>query len=145
MGLKETVMEMLAAGRERELVELASSDSRALRPLLGRLWDPDPAVRARAAWAIGQVGALRPERGTEIARRLMWGLNDESATNGVYGVPALGELGRRAPELLAPFVPGLVRFAEDDGLRPAILVALAGVAATGAAAFAIGPWRHFRQ
>ena len=47
---------------------------------------------------------------------------------GGWGIPALGEIGRCAPDLFAPHVPGLVSMAWDDGLRLEILHALAAVA-----------------
>ena len=128
MALGKEVRELLQQGREEALAELAVANPRALRPLVGRLWDPDGEIRQRAARAIGQVAAAHPDRGTEVIRRLMWALNDESATNGVYAIPALGEIGRRAPGLMTHHVPALVSMARDEGLRGEILRALRAVA-----------------
>jgi hypothetical protein len=128
MGLKGRVMELLRAGDERALGALASSQPRAIRFLLGRLWDPDEAVRHRAARALGVAAASHREVGRDLLRRLMWALNDESATNGLYGIPALAEIGYRDPELIRPFVAPLASLAWDDGLRPEILRALARIA-----------------
>jgi hypothetical protein len=124
----ERIMSLLRQGREEAVAELARTDRRALRPLTGRLWDPDAQIRRRAAGAIGRSAALSPELGRELIRRLLWALNDESATNGVYGIPALGEIGHRCPGVLAPFVPILVTMARDDGLRVELLSALDRVA-----------------
>lgn len=126
--LGRRILDLLRRGREEEAAELAAADPRALRPLMGRLWDPDPEVRRRAAAAIGRSAAANPERGLEMVRRLMWALNDESATNGVHGIAGLGEIGHRCPRLLAPFVPALVAMAGDDGLRLELLRALGRVA-----------------
>ena len=128
MGLSAEVRELLQQGREQALAELVQANPGALRPLMGRLWDPDATVRALAARAIGAAAVAHPERALEIVRRLMWGLNDESTTNGVYGIPALGEIGRRAPEIMAPFVPALASMIEDPGLRLELLAALAAIA-----------------
>jgi hypothetical protein len=95
---------------------------------MGRLWDPDPQIRRRAAEAIGRTAAAHPELGREMIRRLMWALNDESATNGVYGIPALGEIGHRCPELMASFVPALVSKAWDEGIQLELLKALGRIA-----------------
>ena len=57
-------------------------------------------------------------------------MNDESATNGVHAIPALGQIGRRAPDIVTPHVSALARMAWDHGLRLAILEALAEVART---------------
>jgi hypothetical protein len=121
-------MDLLEQGREEAVAELAIADPRALRPLMGRLWDPVPQIRRRAAGAIGRFAAAHSALGLETVRRLMWALNDEAATNGVYGIAALGEIGRRCPEMMAPFVPALVSMAGDDGIRLELLRALGRVA-----------------
>jgi hypothetical protein len=128
MGLKKRVMELLSQGCEHQLAELAAADRRAVRPLLGRLWDPDDGIRAVAARAVGMAAAAHPELGSDLVRRLLWNLNDESATNGVFGLPALGEIGRHAPAVIEPFIGPMVSLAWDDGLRVALLAALAAVA-----------------
>jgi hypothetical protein len=128
MRLSEEVKELLRQGRETELVDRVVTDSRIVRPLLARLYDPDDEIRDRAARVLGHAAAAHPELGREVARRLIWALNDESATNGVYGIPALGQIGRHAPDLVAPHVSALARMAWDHGLRLAILEALAEVA-----------------
>jgi hypothetical protein len=128
MSLRKEVRELLRRGREDAVAELTAANPRALPPLMGRLWDPDAEIRRRAARAVGETAAARPDLGLEIIRRLMWGLNDESATNGVYGIPALGEIGRRAPEILAPFVPSLVSMSHDSGLRLELLEAMIATA-----------------
>jgi hypothetical protein len=128
MRLKQEIMELLRHGRERELAEKVAADRRAVRPVLARLWDPDAQIRGGAARALGQAAAEHPDLGQEVVRRLLWALNDESATNGVYGVPALGEIGRRAPELLAPHISALASMAWDSGLRLELLAALTALA-----------------
>lgn len=97
---------------------------------MARLWDPDPEIRRRAAGAIGRSAEAHPALGLETVRRLMWALNDESATNGVYGIAALGEIGHRCPGMMAPFVPALSSMAWDDGLRLELLRALGRIAET---------------
>jgi len=107
---------------------IAAGDPRATRHLLGRLWHPDSETRRMAAIGLGAAAAAFPELGRDIARRLMWALNDESATNGVYGLAALGEIGARCPELIRPFVAPIASCAWDGGLRQEILKALARIA-----------------
>ena len=128
MRLSEEVRELLRQGRETELVDRVVSDARVVRPLLARLYDPEDDVRDRAARVLGHAAAAHPELGRDVARRLVWALNDESATNGVHGIPALGQIGRRAPQLVAAHVPALARMSWDCGLRLPILDALTEVA-----------------
>jgi len=128
MGLKERVMELLQAGDEQALGALAAAEPRAVRYLLGRLWDPDEALRRRSARAIGVAAASHREIGTNLLRRLMWDLNDESATNGLNGIPALAEIGFNEPELIRPFIAPLASLSWDEGLRPEIIRALTRIA-----------------
>jgi len=97
---------MLRQGREVAVAELVVADRRALRPLMGRLWDPDREIRMRAARAVGHASSVHADLGVEMIRRLMWALNDESATHGVHAIPALGEIGRAA-RLVAEHLPHL--------------------------------------
>jgi len=128
MGLKEKVMEALHTGDEGRLERLVAYGPRVGRHLLGRLWDPDESIRTQAAVGIGIVAAENPELGTELLRRLMWALNDEAATYGVYGVRAIGEIGNRVPTLVEPFVGPMASYAWDDSLRMEILRSLIRIA-----------------
>jgi hypothetical protein len=128
MGLKGRVMELLRAGDEPTLGALAVEHPPAMRFVFGRLWDPDEELRQRAARVIGVAATARWETGLELVRGVMWGLNDESATNGRYGIPALGEIGYNSPEMIAPFVGPLASLAWDDGLRVDIIRALTRIA-----------------
>jgi hypothetical protein len=119
---------LLQQGREDAVAELVANHRRALRPLLGRLWDPDGEIRRRAARAVGRAAGVHPDLGLEVIRRMMWALNDESATHGVHAIPALGEIGRVSPALIAPFVPALVTMTGDAGIRVELLRALTAIA-----------------
>ena len=77
---------------------------------------------------LSSIAAAHPEIGVDLVRRLMWALNDESATNGLYGIPALAEIGFNDPELIRAFVAPLASLAWDDGLRLEILRSLARIA-----------------
>ncbi len=124
MGLKGRVMELLRVGDEQALGALVADEPRATSFLLGRLWDPDDVLRRRAARGLGMAAASHKGIGIEFTRRLMWALNDESATNGLFGIPAIAEIGYHSPQLIAPFVAPLASLAWDDGLRLEILRAL---------------------
>ena len=127
MGLKGKVMELIRAVDLAGLESLARADRRSARHFVGRLWDGDAAVQELAARALGAVAEAHPDLAIDILRRLMWGLTDEAATNGVYGIAAIGEMGARCPHLVRPFVGPLASHLWDDGLRTAILRALARI------------------
>jgi HEAT repeat protein len=124
MRLKETVMELLERGDSVGLERMVAAEPRAVQPLQGRLWDPDPDVRRLAARALGAAAAAHPPLGKELLRRAMWALNDEAATNGAPMLPMIGEIGFRAPELVAPFVAPMASYLWDEGLQAGILEAL---------------------
>jgi hypothetical protein len=124
MRLKEAVMELLRHGDLEGLERTVVENPPAVRFLQGRLWDVDPEIRNNAAIALGAAAAAHPELGREVLRRALWALNDEAATNGAPMLPAIGEIGRRAPELVAPFIGPMTAFLWDDGLRLGILQAL---------------------
>ena len=50
--------------------------------------------------------------------------------NGRYMLPAIGEIGRCAPDLVRPFVGPMTAFLWDEGLRRGILLALRSMAET---------------
>jgi len=127
MGLKGRVMELLLAADDPGLQALARQEPRVSRHLLGRLWDPDEGIRNLAARALGAFAEGHPRLAEDLLRRLLWGLNDESATNGVYGIAAIGEIGFRRPDVVAPFVAPMASYLWDDGLRTSILRALARI------------------
>jgi HEAT repeat protein len=126
--VKDKVMELLRQGDAEGLEQMVLENPSAIRFLQGRLWDPDPEIRSRAAIALGSAGAAHPDLGRELLRRALWALNDESATNGAYMLPAIGEIGRRAPDLVEPFVGPMTSYLWDEGLRPGILQALCRIA-----------------
>jgi hypothetical protein len=128
MRLKEEVMELLQQGDSEGLERMVVETPAAVRFLQGRLWDANSEIRREAATALGAAAAAHPDLGRELLRQALWALNDESATNGAPMLPAIGEIGRRAPGLAAPFVGPMTAYLWDDGLRPGILAALCRIA-----------------
>ena len=121
-------MEMIRHGDRQGLEDLVAQEPQAIRYLQGRLWDTEYRVRQNAAEALGVAAAAHPEIGLELLRRAMWALNDESAMNGAYTLPVIGEIGFRNPELVAPFIEPMTSYIWDEGLRPGILQALCRIA-----------------
>jgi hypothetical protein len=117
-------MEAIRAAGSVDLERLARDEPRAVRHLLGRLWDPDEPVRRRAGQGVGAAAAAHPDVGVDVARRMTWAFNDESATKGVCGLTALGEIGFRPPGVIAACVDPIASPAWDKGLRAGIVKAL---------------------
>ena len=121
-------MEMLRRGDHQGLAAKDHESDGQARYIQGRLWDAEPRVRQNAAEALGVAAAAHPELGRELLRRALWALNDESATNGAYTLPVIGEIGFRDPVLVAPFVGPMTSYLWDEGLRSGILHALCRIA-----------------
>lgn len=130
VGLKDDLRALLESGDEARLAAMVADDPRTVRHVVTRLWDGDNGVRDRAARALGVAAVHHPGLIREVVRRLMWALNDESATRGGPGLVGLGEIGRQAPEIIAPYVPALAAMAGDEGLRVELLRALTALAAS---------------
>ncbi len=124
MGLRDVVNGLLRSGDRPGLREVVVREPRAIRHLMGRLWDTDAEVRFHAAEAIGDLAAAHPDIGRDVLRRMMWSLTDEAATNGVFVVPVLAAVAARDGALAAPFVAPVASLLWDRGLRPAIVDAL---------------------
>lgn len=121
------VAEHLRGASDADLERLMRTRRAALGYAFGHLWSSDADLRRRAAVAVGMGAEANPELGREVLRRILWSLNDESATNGVYAIPALGEIGARRPDLVRDFVAPAASFVWDEGLRLEILRALARI------------------
>jgi hypothetical protein len=136
VSLKVEVGTLLRAGDDEGLARLVAGNPRAVRHLLPRLWDEDDHVRRAAAGGLGEAAARHPDLALEVVRRLMWALNDESGTHAGRALIGLGAMGRRAPDLLAPFTSALAAMAGDQGLREELLRALGVIAAASPATVA---------
>jgi len=121
-------MGYLRAADAEGLESLVRRERRVVRHLVGRLWDNDREARALVSHALGAAAEAHPDLGVEVARRLVWALNDEAAMNGVFGLPALAEMACQAPQTIRPFIGPFSSFLWDDGLRPEILRALERIA-----------------
>jgi len=120
-ALRQRVLELLRAedfaGSLRRLEE--HPPGRTVPVLLGLLCSADPAVRHRAAAAVGaetaRLAGDDAEAARQMVRRLLWSLNDESGGIG-WGAPeALAEILARHEGLAREYAAMLVSYARPDG------------------------------
>ncbi len=130
MGLKERVMGLFLSDDHDGLRRLAVSEPRAVRHLLGRLWDPSARRRQAAGAALGAAAAARPEQGRDLLRRVTWALRDEAASHAAHAAAAVAEIAIVAPAVARPFIGPLVTTLEDPGVRSDTLAALVRLAGT---------------
>ena len=81
MTLRDEVHTLVREGDDAGLEELVAANRRAVRYLLGMTYQDDREIRGRAARAIGIAGRHHAKLVQEVIRRLIWAMNDESATN----------------------------------------------------------------
>jgi HEAT repeat protein len=107
---------------------MVAADRGVVRALVSLLCDQDELVRWRAVSALGHLAGAHPELALPLVPRLYWSLNDESGGIGWMSAPALGEIGRRAPQLVSRCVRPLVRYLDEPFLLPGALWAIGRLA-----------------
>lgn len=126
--LRHAVRVHLERGEYAPAVDLVAADRRLARALVSLLYDPDELIRWRTVSALGHLAGAHPELARPLVSRLYWSLNDESGGIGWMSAPALGEIGRRAPQLLSRCIRPLVRYLDEPFLLPGALWAIGRLA-----------------
>jgi hypothetical protein len=111
-----------------ELEELVESEPRAIRYFVGMSYHSDPEIRKTATRGVALAARHHPKLVQDIIRRLVWAMNDESATNALTAPEVLQAIADERPELLLPMVPDLTRLAADPGLQEGLAKTLRTVA-----------------
>ena len=118
---KERVLEAVRGGRLDDLVPLVAANKSAVRTLLALSYRREPEVRAIAARGVALASRFHPKLVQEVARRLVWAMNDESGTHAVTAPEVLRAIAEESPELLLPLVPSLLSLTADPGLHDALV------------------------
>jgi hypothetical protein len=100
-----------------ELEALVESEPRAIRYFAGMSYHEDPEIRKTAIRGVALAARYHPKLVQDIVRRLVWAMNDESATNALTAPEVLQAIADERPDLLLPVVPDLTRLAADPGLQ----------------------------
>lgn len=129
MSLKQDLFAAIQK-RDTQCVEtLVVANKRSLRFLLAWTYHDDARIRQGAAHALGFAAGHYPESVQDVARRLIWAMNDESGTNGKTAPEVLLEIAKCKPNVLLPLVPDLTRLTQDEGLKNGLAEALKTVMA----------------
>lgn len=121
MSVREQVAEAVRSRRFDDLASFVASEKRALRHLVALTYRPEPAVREAASRGLALASRHHPKLVLEVARRLVWSMNDESGTNAVTAPEVLRAIAEESPELLVPLVPSLLALTADPGLREGLV------------------------
>jgi len=118
----------LQAVRSGDVEDLVASEPRAVRYLLGLTYHENEELREKAARGVALAARYHPKLIQNVVRRLIWAMNDESATNAVTAPQVLAAIACEQPELLLPVVPDMTRLAADPSLHDGLAKALRTVA-----------------
>jgi hypothetical protein len=121
VSARERVAEAVRVRRLDDLEAVVAADKRAVRYLVALTYRPEPAVRATAARGLALASRHHPKLVQEVARRLVWAMNDESGTHALNAPEVLRAIAEESPELLLPLVPSLLSLTGDSGLREALV------------------------
>ena len=78
--------------------------------LLQMLFDPESLLHWRATEAIGYLAKTQPKRIKEIIPRLLWSLNEDSASFGWGAAAVLGEIGKNNYKIVEDITLMLFQF-----------------------------------
>jgi len=129
VSLRSDIRDALARDDLATAERLLAENRGGLRHVTGLTYHQDSNTRRRASRAIALAGKHHPKQVQEIARRLIWAMNEEAGTNAAFAPDTLRAIAEELPELLLPMVPDLMRLAHDDeGLREGLSHTLRAVA-----------------
>ncbi len=119
MQIKEAVQN----GDLEGIDSLVSKNVRTVRFLVGMSYQPDEKIRKTAASGIAIAGRYHKKMVKRVVRRLLWAMNEESATNAANAPEVILALAKEEPELLLHVLPEIVSLAADDGLKQGLVEA----------------------
>jgi len=103
------------------VAELAASTAGVVTTLMQMLFDPDSLLHWRATEAIGYLAKIQPRKIKEIIPRLLWSLNEDSASFGWGAAAALGEIARNNYEIVQDITLMLFNYLEEEFTREGML------------------------
>lgn len=115
------IVQLLESGDIAAAAGLADQTGGIVTILLQLLFDPDSQLHWRAIEAVGQIAQSQPKAIAKIIPRLLWSLNEDSASFGWGAAALLGELGRTNYPLVADIIEMLFQFLEDEFAREGML------------------------
>lgn len=117
MNLRERVQSAVAENDLSKLEEIVKKEPRAVRYLMGLMYELDDSVRKIAATGIALSAKHHPKLAKNVINRLIWAMNNDAGANSVYAPEVLKAIANVKPEFLLPVVPDLVRSSADSSLQ----------------------------
>jgi len=127
---RERIIHLLTVGDITGVADLAEETGGVITILLQLQFDPASLVHWRAMEAVGLIAQRRPQAIARVIPRLLWSLNEDSASFGWGAAALLGEIGRCNYALVADIIEMLHQFLEDDFSREGMLWGLGRLSQT---------------
>ncbi len=108
------IVQLLEDGDLAAVAALNDQTGGVITILLQLLFDPNSQLHWRAIEAVGRIAQARPKAIEKIIPRLLWSLNEDSASFGWGAAALLGEIGRTNYRLVADIIEMLFQFLEDE-------------------------------
>lgn len=124
------IVTLLLAGDFPALVELTAATGGVVTILLQMLFAPDSLLHWRATEALGLIAQAHPKRIKEIIPRLLWSLNEDSASFGWGAAAVLGAIGKNNYGLVEDIHLMLFNYLEEDFTREGMLWGLGSLGET---------------
>jgi HEAT repeat protein len=125
---RQQIVQLLLQEDYSALADLAATTAGVVTILLQLLFDPDSLLHWRATAAIGYLAQTQPQKIKEIIPRLLWSLNEDSASFGWGAAAVLGEIGRNNYKIVEDITLMLFHYLEEDFAREGMLWGLARLA-----------------
>jgi hypothetical protein len=118
---RHQITRLLLEGDFPALADLDANTKGVVTILLQMLFAPDSLLHWRATVAIGYLAKSQPKKIKEIIPRLLWSLNEDSASFGWGAAAALGEIGKNNYAIVADIILMLFNFLEEEFTREGML------------------------
>ncbi len=140
-ALRDRVNTLLQEGDFAGLAALAGREGMVVRLLLQHLYNPGELLHWRALEGLGHVAAAHPRQIHKVIGRLLWLLNEDSASIGWGAAAALGEIGRHNLAVVQDILPMFCGFLEEAFSRAPMLWGVGRLAEVHPGALAmVGPF-----
>jgi HEAT repeat protein len=118
-SFRESMAELLRAGRYDEVLAIVRKNRGSSRTILGLLYHDDELVRWRAVSMLGHLAASEPEVVRPLVKRLLWFMSEESSTVGWGSAQGIAEIYRRNPDVAKDAIKVVIHYQDDEELsRP---------------------------
>jgi hypothetical protein len=140
-ALRAQINALLLESDYAGLVALAGRERNVVRLLLQYFYDPQDLLHWRALEGLGHLAAAYPQQVQKVVGRLLWLLNEDSASVGWGAAAALGEIGRHNLAVIRDIIPMFCGFLEEDFSRAPMLWGMGRLAEVHQEALAeVGPF-----